>query len=276
MPPQHAPKKSLGQNFLRDANITTKIVDTLELSPEDTVIEIGPGYGQLTEQILPRVQRYVGIELDNHLAPHLQTRFGANDRFTLIHGDFWKFDLSAFVDETQPIKLVGNVPYHITSPIIFKIIDERRYVETMTLMIQKEVAQRIVGVPRTKDYGILSVLSQAFSVPEIRFNVSRHVFKPKPRVESAVVQWRFAGFSEYAIADEKAFMRMVKLIFGQRRKMLRNSLKLVTSDVGSLDLEESLLKSRPEDLSVTELIGLWTRISESLIEPKLDSKRVTS
>lgn len=253
----NAPKKSLGQNFLKDENIAAKIVGALKLTHHDRVIEIGPGYGMLTKLILPKIKYYIGVELDDRLALYLKERFGGNNRFTIIHNDFLKLDLSQITHGRSPVKIVGNIPYHITSPVIFKIIEHRRKFETMILMVQKEVAQRIVAQPHTKEYGILSILSQTFSVPKILFLVSRHVFFPKPKIESAVVQWHFKQGVDYGIEDEKSYMRMIKLIFNQRRKMLRNSLKLFCTKFSESHLNEKLLKSRPQDLSIKELVMLW-------------------
>lgn len=259
----YPPKKSLGQNFLKDGNIVAKIVNSLDPGHQDTVVEIGPGYGQLTGLIVPQVQHYIGVELDDRLVNYLQDKFGSEPGFNLIHADFLKLDFSQFNQGNKPFKLVGNVPYHITSPIIFKVIESRHFFQTMTLMIQKEVAQRIVATHGTKQYGILAVLCQTFSEVKILFNVSRHVFTPKPKVESAVVQWRFTGEIDYGIDDEQSFMRMVKLVFNQRRKQLRNSLKLFSSSLPENVPDEKILKSRPEDLSIKELVELWRSITAS-------------
>ena len=259
---QNSPKKSLGQNFLQDENIARKIVDSLNLEHQDTVIEIGPGYGVLTKLILPEVQHYIGVELDDHLARYLQKKFEGEPGFTLIHADFLELELFRFQSIKTPVKVAGNIPYHITSPVIFKIIEHRHHFQTMTLMVQREVARRIVARHGTKDYGILSVLSQTFSKPKSLFNVSKHVFSPKPKVESAVVQWNFTDSFDSIVDDEKSYMRMVKVIFGQRRKILRNSLKLFRTPLPENRLSENLLKSRPEDLSINELVILWQLISK--------------
>ncbi|MBN1349002.1 ribosomal RNA small subunit methyltransferase A [candidate division KSB1 bacterium] len=256
------PKKSLGQNFLRDDNIARKIVDSLEIVPQDIILEIGPGFGKLTKFILDKTHHYIGVELDNRLALHLENQFGNRDGFTLIHDDFLKLDLSQFTATGSVLKIVGNIPYHITSPIIFRAIQQRRVLHSMTLMLQKEVAKRVVSTHKTKLYGILSVMSQAFSVPELLFPVSRHVFYPKPKIESAVVCWKFINRIDYGIDDEASFIRMVKSIFNQRRKVLRNSLKQYCPENKIRSLEAHFVQSRPEELSVAELVALWKKLNE--------------
>lgn len=254
------PKKSLGQNFLVDQNIARKIVAALNLQPDDTVIEIGPGHGALTELLVPKVKKYIGIELDDELASRLNKKYNDTAHFQLIHEDALNVDFTKIPDINTPVKLVGNIPYHITSSLIFNVIEQRRLFTSMTLMIQLEVAERIVALSGSKDYGILSVLSQTFSSPKKLFSVSRNVFFPKPKVTSAVIQWNFPGSTEYEIDDEKAYMRLVKVVFQQRRKMLRTSLKrIVPEKMNDIPID---LSRRPEDLSIREFLELYRAVQK--------------
>lgn len=256
------PKKSLGQNFLQDPNIARKIVAALNLNPPDVVLEIGPGYGALTRIIRPQVKHYFGVELDDALAEKLRDEFYSDSGFTLFHEDFLTLDFSKIVKPDFQLKVVGNIPYHITSSVIFKVIEQRHFFKTMTLMIQREVAQRVVAAPGGKDFGILAVLSQTFSAPKLLFPVSHHVFFPKPKVTSAVVQWEFNQLNHYVIDDEAGFMRMVKNLFQFRRKMLRNSLKnFYPRSIFGAPLPVDL-HLRPEDLSIGEFIQLWEIIQK--------------
>lgn len=252
------PKKSLGQNFLIDQNITRKIVASLNLAPDDTILEIGPGYGALTQIILPQVKQYIGVELDRNLAQKLTAEYGKRANFQLFNQDFLDFDFAQINSLGEKIKIVGNIPYQITSGVIFKVIQNRSYFHQMTLMIQKEVAERVVATPGSKTFGILAVLSQTFARPQQLFTVSHHVFYPKPKVTSAVVQWDLDLDKNELVEDEAGYIQMIKNVFQTRRKMLRNSIKqsygdqLITSLAGKFDLS-----SRPEQLSIDEFRYLW-------------------
>jgi len=258
------PKKSLGQNFLTDANIARKIVAALDLQPDDPVLEIGPGYGALTRLIQPQVQQFWGIELDTRLAQQLAAEFAEHPNFLVIENDFVKVDLASLLANQRAVKVVGNIPYHITSNIIFRVIENRKLFKSLTLMIQYEVAERVVAKPDSKDFGILAVLSQTFSEPQLLFTVSRNVFYPKPAVTSAVVQWNFAKTDPHPVADEIGYMQLVKHVFQTRRKMLRNSLKsFCGADFNSIDFPIDL-RRRPEDLFISEFVRIWDAIKNKL------------
>jgi len=254
--PRHfSPKKSLGQNFLLDENIARKIVQLLSPQPDDIIVEIGPGIGVLTKYIIPTGCRYVGIEIDERLTPLLQKEFAGFPQAEIRHADFRKVNLAELAAGNK-LRLVGNIPYHLTSSIIFAAFAQSHVLRDMMLTVQKEVAQRIVADSQTggKDYGILSVISQTFAQTEILFKMSKHVFRPKPDVDSAVVRWTFQPPPEHLL-DADFYVRMVKAIFGQRRKTLRRSL------AAFLDKEISTampvdLQRRPETLSIRELIQL--------------------
>lgn len=247
------PKQSLGQNFMVDANVADKIVRAFEISQNDHIVEIGPGTGVLTQRIQKLAKKVTIIEIDQRLIPVLKQKFEPLSNVEIIHQDFLTFDLSIF-DET--IRIVGNIPYHITSPIFFHTIEYRHRVEDMTLLIQKEVAERMVAKPGTKDYGILSVVAQCYSTVKLLCRVSPHVFAPAPKVDSALIRWTFHQENEQQIDNHNFFRLLVRTAFNQRRKMLRVSLKKWLAH-RSIEFD---LKQRPEELSVSEWIRLYRQI----------------
>lgn len=251
-PNDFQPRKSLGQNFLLDENVLRKIVRAIDPQPEDRFVEIGPGMGALTKYLLEAGSHCRAIEIDQRLIPLLQEHFAAYSNFTLLNRDFREVDLQEFAGATK-LRLVGNIPYHITSHLVFTAFAQRRLLRDMTLTVQREVAERIVAPPGGKDYGILAVMSQTFAAAELLFLISPHVFRPKPEVESAVVHWQFQP-PPLPIADEEFYVRMVKAVFGQRRKTLRRSLSKFLHAETRFDFID--LQRRPETLAVAELIQL--------------------
>jgi 16S rRNA (adenine1518-N6/adenine1519-N6)-dimethyltransferase len=252
------PKKSLGQNFLVDGNVLRNIADALELRPEDTVLEIGPGTGQLTELLQPRVGTLVAVEIDRNLSAILRVKFFSAANFTLVEGDILKMEPMTLVEE-RPLRVVGNIPYYITSQIIFHFFDRRRNLIDMALLMQREVAERIVAEVGDPDYGILSVFSRTFAEAEILLQVPRTVFKPRPKVDSALVRWRFSDRNTRDLADEGLYRRLVRTAFGQRRKMLRKSLR-EKFDLDALTAFE--LTRRPEELGVTDWIAMANNLAD--------------
>lgn len=220
------PKKSLGQHFLTDGNIIDKIVDSLPAGEGDRIIEIGPGTGTLTEALLERHPDMAAVELDQRAVEVLRERFPSLE---LVEENVLDTDWAALSAGKARTHVVGNLPYYITSQILFALLEAREYLATATLMMQKEVAERLTGEIRTKDYGILSVQTQLMSSPEILFTVSRHCFDPPPKVESAVVRLTFDK-GELACSDAH-LKQVVRTAFNQRRKKLSNALKpLVDKD----------------------------------------------
>ncbi len=256
------PRKSLGQNFLVDENIARKIVETLTPKPKDVVVEIGPGFGVLTKYLVPRVRQVLAVEIDRRLTAGLREAFADATNFQLVEGDFLDVDLTALARAWGRLRVLGNIPYHITSPVIFKVLRARDLVQDLTLMIQKEVALRVVAAPGGKDYGILSVYSQLFAEPRILFHVSRNVFKPRPDVDSSVVRWDFPGRHADALHDERVFDQLVHVAFQQRRKMLRKSLRSVPEFAERLERLDFDLQKRPEQLSPLEFVELSNALSE--------------
>lgn len=261
---QTRPKKSLGQNFLKDENIARKIVDSMELSQDDCVLEIGPGTGVLTKYLVEQAGSLTAVEIDNTLAPQLQDKFSGFPGFQLIHQDVLKSSFSEILGSTKNWRAVANLPYHITSPVLFKIFENRVAFRDATFMVQKEVAHRIVAKSGSKTYGILSVFSQLYADVKILFEVKRHVFFPVPKVDSAVVCWKFKENRLLTPADENLFRAVVKGVFAQRRKMLRNSLKSIKDLPIDLSRLETNLDQRPERLSVNDFVALIHQISIQL------------
>lgn len=256
------PKQSLGQNFLVDENIARKIIRLLTPKSEDVIIEIGPGFGVLTKYIIRAAQKVIAVEIDRDLAEQLRVEFGHVENLELIEADFLRFDLTEYFNPNYRLRILGNIPYHITSPVIFKSFEIRKQIYDLTLMIQREVAERVVASPGNKDYGILSVFSQLYSEPEILFHVSRNVFKPKPDVDSSVLRWDFAKAVEPAVRNEELLRRIIKVTFQQRRKMLRKSLQQIPELAKMPDHCDFNLEKRPEALSPAEFVELTNMLAE--------------
>ncbi|CUS83416.1 16S rRNA (adenine1518-N6/adenine1519-N6)-dimethyltransferase [Candidatus Kryptonium thompsonii] len=271
------PVKYLGQHFLSDKNIARKIAEAVNPQPDDVIVEIGAGEGFLTEQFVGRVKKVFAVEVDKRAVDFLKVRFGAEelvreDRIEIIHQDFLKLDLKMF-EGFGKVRLIGNIPYSITSSIIFKAIENRNLIKDLTIMVQLEVAMRIVSNPGVKDYSILSVLCQAYSKPEILFRVSRNVFYPKPKVSSAVIRLDFEkGELSEKIIDDAFFKKIVKTAFNKRRKILKNTLAELFDEetLSRLNFDLSL---RPEQLSVEEFIELSNMLYEILEEKNKEGGR---
>ena len=246
-------KQSLGQNFLVDENMARKIVQAINPQPEDVVVEIGPGHGSITRFLVPHVQQLYAVEIDQRFYDELEHNFSHHTNFELIRRDILAFDLHD-LELNERVRVLGNIPYNITSPILFRMFDQRKSITDVTLLLQKEVGLRMVARPHTKEYGILAVFSQAFADVKLLLNVPPTVFQPRPKVDSTLVQWRFTNERDRLIKDEQVFRSIVKKAFGLRRKMLRNSLKEFAQHT-SFDFTR-----RPEQLSVEE----WIRLSNEL------------
>lgn len=258
MPLPFSPNKSLGQHFLHDPNIIRKIADALDAPEEASVVEIGPGTGALTEALLKQYPQLTAVEIDSRAVAHLQKEFPALD---VRRRDVLDVDWAALAEEKgEPLYVIGNLPYQITSPLLFALLEARTYLREAVLMMQKEVAERLAATPHTKAYGIPSVLVQLYAAPEVLFDVSRHVFTPKPRVESAVVRLAFDGGPQYRGAFDDV-RRVVRAAFGQRRKMLRNSLSAWTKEQG-MTLPHDWGRKRAEALTPAEFVELTRYLIE--------------
>jgi len=247
------PIKSLGQNFLRDENILHKIVESLGLQTGDVVVEIGPGQGALTKHLSENPVKLIGIEVDERAIRLLQERFG--EKLELIHRDVLEIDLDELAQQNgKKLRIVGNIPYYLTSEILFWLFDARQAITDATLMVQYEVARRLTAPPKNKEYGILSIFTQFYTECEILFKVSRNCFFPKPEVDSAVVRFTFR--EQLPECNEKLFRSIVRSTFAQRRKTLRNGLKSMGYDESALDQLSLNLTKRPEELGVEEFLSL--------------------
>lgn len=254
------PKKYLGQHFLKDKNIAKKIVDALGKVDMTYVLEVGAGTGVLTEFLLKKQLDIYVIEIDSESVVFLGRKFPELEN-RIFEKDFLKFDFSFFNNE---IAVIGNFPYNISTQIVFKIIENKDIVTKAVGMFQKEVAERIAAKPGNKTYGILSVLTQAFYDTEYLFTVSENVFYPPPKVKSGVI--RLTRKDNYKLAcDEKLFKQIIKASFNQRRKIMRNSLKSITSN---FDIEDEILKCRPEQLGVEDFIRLTNLIFNEIKNQK--------
>jgi 16S rRNA (adenine1518-N6/adenine1519-N6)-dimethyltransferase len=258
-------KKSLGQNFLKDEFYISKIIESFNLKPDDTVLEIGPGGGALTKRITGRVKKLYAVEIDQRLIDNLEDKI-SDDDFVLFNEDFLKFDLVENIQE-ENIKIVGNLPYHVTSPIIFKVMElasevnnDKLKIQSLTIMIQKEVAERIVAKVNTKAYGVISVFTRFFCEPEILFDIPPEAFFPKPKITSSIIRFNFTtgNGNLQKVKDMKHFRSVVKTTFLNRRKMLRNTLKAFIDDPGLITTVE--VTKRPENLSVADFISLSNEI----------------
>ena len=250
-------KKQLGQHFLKDKNIAQKIVESLE-SGCSKVLEIGPGMGVLT-QFLFENQSYTttALDIDRESIDYLKRTYPEFEDH-IQYGDFLKSDLREYFNEDGQLAVIGNFPYNISSQIFFKVLDHKDHIPEVVGMIQKEVAERLASPPGSKQYGILSVLLQAYYEIDYLFTVHEQVFIPPPKVKSAVIRLRRNSVVKLD-CDEKLLKQVVKAAFNQRRKMLRNSLKTLIQVDG---FEHSFMDKRPEQLSVEQFIELTKEISK--------------
>jgi len=215
-------RKSLGQNFIIDPNIVGRIIDEADIGPEDTVVEIGPGQGAMTRGLAERAKHLIAIELDERLLHRLKTELSDLKNIDLILGNALTFPYERLIGK---VKVVANLPYYISSPMITRLIEVREKIDYLILMLQKEVAERITAPPGGKEYGYLSVMVQLWAGAEILFHVPREAFSPVPKVDSAVVRLRMRASPEVEAADYGFFGKIVGAAFSQRRKTLRNTLR---------------------------------------------------
>jgi 16S rRNA (adenine1518-N6/adenine1519-N6)-dimethyltransferase len=254
-------KKKWGQNFLVDENILNKIVATARINEEDTVLEIGPGIGALTQKLAEKAARVISVEIDGRLLPVLEETLADYENVTVLHLDAMDFN-PASLDVGRPLKVVANLPYNVATPLFYRWLkDYRAYFSLFVCMIQKEVAQRMVAAPGGKDYGTLSVVCNYASRCDIAFDVPRTVFFPRPDVSSAVVRLLPYVEPAYDVGEESFFYRVVDAVFAQRRKTLLNTLhtalpltKEQLAQAGSLTSID--MNRRGETLSVTEFAKL--------------------
>ena len=241
-------QKKFGQNFLIDANILENIVGAAEISKEDFVLEIGPGIGTMTQYLCEAAGQVVAVEIDKMLIPILQDTLSEYDNVEIINQDVLKVDIKSLAEEKnqgKPIKVVANLPYYITTPIIMGLFESKVPIESITIMVQKEVADRMQTGPGSKDYGALSLAVQYYADAKVMLNVSASCFMPRPNVDSAVIQLTRHRKAPVDVEDEKLMFQIIRASFNQRRKTLVNGLK------NSLELDFS----KEEILSAIQEIG---------------------
>lgn len=275
-------KKSLGQNFLIDTNVLNRIVDFAEMSSETAAIEIGPGIGALTEQLAKRAKKVIAFEIDQRLLPILAETLEPYDNVKIIHSDVLKANVRQIVEEefepNQDIMVVANLPYYVTTPILFKLLEEQLPIRGIVVMLQKEVADRIAAAPGTKDYGSLSIALQYYTEAETVMIVPRTVFVPQPNVDSAVIRLTKREEPAVTVQDEAFFFEVVRASFAQRRKTLMNNLVNNLQGIPKdKDLLEQMLqeagidpKRRGETLTIEE----FGRLSDALYNQKRNNSSV--
>lgn len=220
-------KKGFGQNFLIDTNVLDNIADAAGITSEDTVLEIGPGFGSLTQTVAERAKKVISLEIDTKLIPILNETLADYNNIEIINKDVLKCDideLSREKNDGKPFKVVANLPYYITTPIIMDMLEKHSSVTSMTVMVQKEVAERMQAGPKSSDYGALSVAVQFYADTNIDMIVQPSCFMPRPKVASAVITLKLRDKPSVDVKDKKLFFHIVKCAFGQRRKTLLNTL----------------------------------------------------
>jgi 16S rRNA (adenine1518-N6/adenine1519-N6)-dimethyltransferase len=251
-------KKSFGQHFLTNEDIARRIADSLQLADgPNSVLEVGPGKGMLTKYLLEKDFSLKCVEADTDMVDYLNANYPALHG-KIISEDFLKLDLDSVFDR-QPFCIIGNFPYNISSQIVFKMVEHRSLVPQLVGMFQKEMAERIIAPSGGKDYGVISVLTQAFYDGKYLFSVGNRNFNPPPKVLSGVI--RLQRKTAALGCDEAMFRKVVKQAFSQRRKMLRNTMKPFFEQRPTV-LEEAFFTQRPEVLSVAEFVGLTNRVME--------------
>lgn len=251
--------KKLGQNFLIDEQVVRNIVKAAELGPQDLVLEVGPGIGTLTQGLAESGAEVTAVELDKRLLPVLATTLEGYENVRIINNDILQVDIGEITDN-RSFKVCANLPYYITTPIIFALLEKKLPMERLVAMVQKEVAERMAAQPGGKDYGALSVAIQYYTEPEIAFIVPPSSFIPAPSVDSAVIVCKKRTKAPVEVEDEKLFFRVVKAAFSLRRKMLNNSLKNmgITATECAAWLERAQVdgKRRAETLTLEEFARL--------------------
>ena len=267
------PKKSLGQNFLIDKNIQAKIIGACNLSRDDIVLEIGSGKGELTAQFAALVKQIYALEIDPRLTLGLEQKLGIYGNCQIIKADILKFDIKKFLQENkikQKIKVIGNIPYYISSPIIEHLINYRNNISQAFMTVQKEFGRRVAAVAGSKEYGSFSCFVQYYAQAKILFEIKSGCFRPVPKVDSCFLSLKFRDKPDVEVKDEEIFFKLIRAAFNQRRKTLRNSL---SGFITQKELEEFLNSARidknvrPEDLSLEQFAGLLKKVKKNLDKP---------
>ncbi len=263
--------KNLGQNFLTDKNIIDKIIEGTDINEKDTVLEIGPGIGVITAEAARRAKSVVAVEVDSSLIPILGETLSEYENVRIINEDVLKLDINKIIEEEQSesVKIVGNLPYYITTPIIMKLLEEEVKAESITVMMQKEVADRIKAGPGSKAYGAISAAVQYYCTIEKIADVPKTVFVPQPKVDSVVLKFKIREKKAVEVQDKKLFFECIKAGFGQRRKTLLNSLQTVRGTnreiiAESLKAAEIDASRRAETLTLEEFGNISDEVYKRL------------
>lgn len=257
----HQPRKRFGQHFLTDEHVIRHIITSIAPQQDDHLIEIGPGLGALTTQLLPRVKNMLAIELDRDVIAPLQTICAPLGNLTIHQGDILQFDFNTVIDKNRPMRLVGNLPYNISTPFLFHALNYSQHIKDMHFMLQKEVVARMIATPGKKDYGRLSVMLQYYCHAENLFDVMPAAFTPPPKVDSAIVKLTPYQTPPFPANNKIALEKMVRQAFSMRRKTLRNSLQdlIDAESLQTLGIDPS---ARPECLTVEEFVRIANTIKE--------------
>ncbi len=255
--------KRLGQNFLINGEIIEEIVEKSDITENDVVIEIGPGLGSLTKELMKKAKKVYAIELDPNMVDVLKGRF-MNDNLEIIYGDVLKVDLNEIINKYESVKVVANLPYYITTPILMKLLEEKYSLKSITVMVQKEVGERICSKPGTKDYGAITITVQYYSNPNIIIDVPKENFLPSPEVDSCVIKLDVLEKPSVEVKNEKIFFELIRNGFNHRRKTITNS--LISSNINKEKLIEILnelkldSKLRAENLSINDYANIANRL----------------
>ncbi len=255
-------KRPFGQHFLFDPNILRKIVTLSGVTRKDTVVEIGPGLGRMTGILAENAKRVIAIEFDKRLIERLQEELSEKKNVEIIQADALKFP---YEDIKGDFRVVANIPYYITTPIIFKLLEYKEKMPGMTLLMQKEVAKRITASEGSKDYGVLSITSQLYTEPKLLFTVSRKAFSPPPKVDSAAIHFKVSKDPRFKMKDEALFLDIVRSSFSQRRKMIMSGLRKFEGIGEALERAGIDPTLRPGVLSIKDFV----RLSDNIKEVKL-------
>lgn len=255
--------KGLGQNFLIDGNIVRKIVRSADIGKDDYVLEIGPGMGTLTEELALNAKKVIALEIDERLRPVLAETLDPYDNVEVVYGDVLKLPLREIIEEKcggQPVKVVANLPYYVTTPIIGRLIEENLPLKSISVMVQKEVADRMVAKPHTKDYGSLTLFVGFYTEPQIMMKVPKTVFMPQPKIDSSVI--RLNVKKDLPDTNRDSYFKLVRAAFSKRRKTLINALSTYGLEADKEEIREALKRAgieetvRGEDLHMDDYIRL--------------------
>lgn len=263
--------KGLGQNFLIDGNIVRNTVKAANIGENDYVLEIGPGIGTLTEELALKAKKVVAVEIDRGLLPVLDDTLEEYDNVEIVYGDILEIDIGGLISKHfkgGPVKVVANLPYYITTPIIGKLLEESCNIDSITVMVQKEVAERMVASPGSKTYGALSVFINFYTKPNISFNVPKTVFMPQPKIDSSIIKLNIK--KDLPDIDRNKFFKVVKAGFSKRRKTILNSLSSYGFNIDKDTIRRCLNQVNIKENTRAEQLSIEDFINISVILPSLD------